>query len=335
MDSKQPVRKFIPKVKNKVIEPVSSSIEGLETDEPTYAPSMTNNLDVDKIDDHTVVTTVDTTVSKSIVKESSNPVTSDTITTSVVKPIVCIAAGGSKIRPKPVISSSNQVYKVVITDNTGEIVQSVSNEKNIDTSTTNIITNNHNDNRSKNDQNHSDDNSNNVVNTIGQNILKTKAFKFNSKEKNMNESLKGNNKEKNIDESQEIKKKTKRMKKNNDTGLRRKRSIEAVLIFIDKWTNKKTLEIGEKRPAASKNNKKNDDDDNKEVNKSKKAKTNKFEKSSVLPLSFGTATPYTVFSKFVLKRPEGIGLRIKVIDGKAVIKGKYFSLSSLIFLCLS
>lgn len=335
MDSKQPVRKFIPKVKNKVIEPVSSSIEGLETDEPTYTPSITDNLDVDKKDDHSVVTIVDTTVSKNVVKESSNPVTSDTITTSVVKPIVCIAAGGSKIRPKPVISSSNQVYKVVITDNTGESVQSISNEKNIDTTTSNIIANNHNDNRSKHVQKHSDDNSNNALNTIGPNILKTKAFKINSKEKNMNESLKGNNKEKNIDESQEIKKKTKRMKKNNDTGLRRKRSIEAVLIFIDKWTDKKTLEIVEKRPAAVKNNKKNDDDDSNEVNKSKKAKTNKFEKSSVLPLSFGTATPYTVFSKFVLKRPEGIGLRIKVIDGKAVIKGKYFSLSSLIFLCLS
>ena len=67
---------------------------------------------------------------------------------------------------------------------------------------------------------------------------------------------------------------------------------------------------------------------------SKKVKTNKFEKSSVLPLSFGATTPYTIFSKFVLKRPEGIGLRIKVIDGKAVIKGKLIFINNSILLML-
>ena len=44
------------------------------------------------------------------------------------------------------------------------------------------------------------------------------------------------------------------------------------------WSKKKTLEIVEKRPAAGKNNKKNDDDDSNKVNRSKKAKINKWKK---------------------------------------------------------
>ncbi len=260
-------RKFIPKVKNKLVEAVST-IENVETEDPNFTPQITknedgdhggisavipisNNLDV-YILNNTAAVTIDAKVSNNVMDESSNSVMSETIITSVAKPIICItAAAGNKSRSKPVTSSLNPLYKVVITDNTVDSNRSVSNERMTDTSTTatTILVEDgiNNDLLLKNELK-CNDNSNKIDSTNMAKRTKTKIVKM-------------NNKEKDNEESQENKKKTKKNKKNDEIGLRRKRAIDAVLMFIDTWIERTSIEIFEKH-SVNKCIKKNDDNGN-------------------------------------------------------------------------
>lgn len=261
-------RKFIPKVKNKLVVPIST-IENVEIDDPpNFTPQITKNsyvndvdgvmldstlcaknLDINVMNDAAAII-IDAKISNNLRDESSNSVVSETIITSAAKPIICIAAAGNKSRPKPIISSSSQLYKVVITDNTVDSNYSVSNEQNTCTSTTattiSIENEVSNDFRLKNRQKYNDKNNKIDDSNIAKGT-KTKIVKI-------------KNKEKNNDESQENQKKTVKVKKNEGTGLRRKRAINAVLMFIDTWIESKSIEIIEKNSVNKCNNNKRSGD---------------------------------------------------------------------------
>ena len=262
-------RKFIPKVKTKLIEPISTIVENVVTDDPNFTPQISKNLDVNNEDggisvampivnnldvnimNNAAAIIIDANISNNVMDESSNSVSSETIITSVTKPIICIAAAGNKSRPKHITSSSNQLYKVVITDNTVDSNRSVSNERNTDTSTTattiSIENEIDNDLLLKNELKCNDSNLK-IDSTNMAKGTKTKIVKMNNKEKYNEESL-------------ENQKKTKKNKKNEEIGLRRKRAIDAVLMFIDTWIERKSIEIIEKN-SVNKCNKKNYDNSN-------------------------------------------------------------------------